>query len=179
MGGVAAGLGQSLGMGPVRSEEQVVGAQLVHQGLDVVFVERADPDVALEGDDRVLFERLRHLLVDRRWRCSRKGRTQLAPFSMRAIRRSGNRESMPWQVIAAQVSSMARLPMREHAEGVELEGQHLRRPRPVTLVPGVPAVRRVHGDEDVGLHHLPPERVELGIGERARAREAAVPGPDG
>ena len=59
--------------------------------------------------------------------------------------------------------------MRHHAERVEPEGQHLARTGPVALVAGVPAVGRVHGDEDVGVDHRLPERVELGEAERPRA----------
>src|SRR5579875_366874 len=53
---VAAGLGQALGVRPVRTEEQVVDAELLGEGLDAVLVERADVDVALESLDRVLLE---------------------------------------------------------------------------------------------------------------------------
>ena len=39
------------------------------------------------------------------------GTTQSPPFSIAAMRRSGKRERRPWQVSAAIVSSIGRLPI--------------------------------------------------------------------
>ena len=53
---VAARLGQSLGVRVVRTEEHVVGTDGVDEFAEVVLVERAHVDVALELLDRVAVE---------------------------------------------------------------------------------------------------------------------------
>ena len=95
--------------------------------------------------------------------------TQSAPFSMEAMRRSGNRVSRPWQVERGRRVLDRALPHREGAEGVELERQHLLRPRPIGLVSRVATVGGVHRDQHVGVDHGLPERVELLEGKRARS----------
>ena len=83
---VAARLGEALGVREVRPEQDVVDAHAASIELrDVVLVERAHLDVALERLDRVLVERLRHLLVACRRGARGTDGTQSPPFSTDAI----------------------------------------------------------------------------------------------
>ena len=147
-------------MGVVRAEEHVVDADQVGQRAEVLLPERADVDVALEDLDRVLGEVLGHLLVDVR-QALQQGRDPAA-----AVLDHGHLERRePRQRAVADQGGdgvLDRAPGREHAEGLGLEGQHLAvAPHPVVGVALVAAVRGVHGDEDVVVDDLLPERVEL------------------
>src|SRR5262245_4286906 len=175
---VAARLGQALGVRVVRPEQHVVGAHRVDEGVEVVLVERVDPDVALEGLDRILVEPLGHHLV---------GVGEVAQERVHPVgpvldeRHLQVREPGEGAVAGEGRHGVLDGPLadRHPAEGVGLERQVLLGPGPVGLVAGVAAVGGVHGDEDPGIDHRLPERVELLEAEGAGALVAGHgSGPD-
>ena len=96
--------------------------------------------------------------------CS-SGRTQPLPFSTGVIFSPGKRVHRPWPMAEATVSMIARCPApmmaanaraaRERRELVVADAL------PLVEVALVAAVGGVHADDDVGLLHELPERVEL------------------
>ena len=106
--GVGDRVGQTLRVWEVRAEDDAVGADGLDEAEGVLLEEGVDPYVAAKDRDRVFLVQAR-LLGVRMPRASMSGRTQLDPFSTGSTRRSGNRDSMPWQTAEAMASKIPRL----------------------------------------------------------------------
>ena len=169
---VAGRIGEPLGVRVVGAEQHVVDADQVGEGDEVLLPERAHVDVPLHDLHRILQEVLRHLLVevlevlderlhpaaavlDHRHLELREARQRaVADRGRRPRPRSGATATACGTPAAGTGASRCRCPSSRSCSARS-------RCRSECIA-----------DEDVVLHDLLPEGVELGEAERARAAEA-------
>ena len=160
-------LRQPFGVRPVGAHQQAVRTQQLLQTRDVVFVERRDPDVALERLDRVFGELLRANAVSAFEALDQPGhpvRSHLygADAQAREAREQAVADQRGHRVEGRARAADYALP------GRGLEGFDVAAFAPLGEVAAVAGIAAVERDRNACFGDARPERVEVRVGERAR-----------